>query len=180
MKWETRLKTLSKIGKVEFIWECDWQKQRQNFLQIPTDMSRILFSKDSEQQLMSGILDGSLFGFAIASVHCPQRLIDEYQNNGFLWPPVIQKLSVSEDMLSDYMREQYEVEGVKCTEPTLCQTYHGVDLLLFTPLIRFYVEKGFKVYNLKRFTQYIPGCVFSPFVKKGNFEKYLIDKYLHF
>ena len=134
-------------------------------------MCRILYSTDSEQELLSGILNGTLFGFAIASVQCPQKLIDEYQSNGFLWPPIIQKLSVSEDMLSDYMREQYELEGVSCTEPTLCQTYSGVDLLLFTPLIQFYVQKGFKVYNLKRFTQYIPGCVFSPFVKKGMFTK---------
>ena len=130
-------------------------------------MARILHSTDNEQDLLKGILNGTLFGFAIVSVLCPKQLVDEYQTNGFLWPPIIQKMTISEDMLSPYMQERYEMEGINCNEPTLCQTYNGVDLLLFTPLIRFYASKGFKIYNLKRFTQYIPGKVFAPFVRKG-------------
>ena len=167
------MKNLSKIGKVEYIWECQWSKQRSQFLQIPTEIERILFSTDNEKDLLDGILNGSLFGFAVVSVQCPQKLIDEYQRNGFLWPPIIRKMCVTEDMLSSYMREQYEIEGVKCTEPTLCQTYSGEDLLLFTPLIRFYADKGYKIYNIKRFTQYVPGRVFAPFVKKGNYQVFL-------
>ena len=167
-KWETKLKCLSKVGKVEFIWECQWHKQRKEHFQLVTEIPRIMHSKDSEKDLLDGILNGTLFGFAVVSVLCPQKLIDEYQANGFLWPPIIQKMSITEEMLSPYMREQYEVEGVKCTEPTLCQTYSGVDLLLFTPLIRFYAKKGYKIYNLKRFTQYVPARVFAPFVKKGR------------
>ena len=162
------MKYLSNIGRVEFIWECQWKKQRHQFLHLSTNLERILYSSDTEKQLLSGILNGTLFGFAIVSIRCPKEKIEEYQANGFLWPPIIQKLDVTEDMLSAYMKEQYLMEGSKYTESTLCQTYHGEDLLLYTPLIRFYAEKGFKIYNLKRFTQYVPGRVFSPYVKKGK------------
>ena len=84
-----------------------------------------------------------MFGFAVVSVKCPQSLFDQYQADGFLFPPIVRQMTVKMEMLSPYMREKYEVEGTSCEEPTLCQTYSGEDLLLYTPLIRFYMEKGY-------------------------------------
>ena len=153
---------------MKFIWECQWKSQIRAHYETKTELPRILYSTDTEKQLLDGIIDGSLFGFAIVSVKCPQWLVNQYQKDGFLFPPIFQKLAVTEDMLSPLMREKYEQEGSKCDEPTLCQTYNGKDLLLYTPLIQFYVQKGFQIYDIKQFTQYIPGKVFAPFVKKGN------------
>ena len=172
LKWENRYKQLSKIGQVEFIWECHWMEEIHKHMKINTEIGRSLFAADTEEKLLEGIADGSLFGFAVCSVKCPKSLYDQYQADGFLFPPIVQKMTVTMDMLSPYMREQYELEGSNCEEPTLVQTYNGTDLLLFTPLIRFYMTKGFQVYDCKQFMQYIPAKVFSPFVKKGN-KKYL-------
>ena len=143
--------------------------QIHNHLKISTEIGRILFAVDTEEKLLEGISDGSLFGFAVVSVKCPQSLFDQYQADGFLFPPIVRQMTVKMEMLSPYMREKYEVEGTSCEEPTLCQTYSGEDLLLYTPLIRFYMEKGLHVYNCKQFMQYLPGRVFAPFVKKGEF-----------
>ena len=167
-KWETRFRNLSEVGKVHYIWECEWKSQIKQHYTIQTEVGRILYSTDTENELLRGILNGTLFGFATVSVKCPQWLYDQYQRDGFLFPPIFKKLSVTEDMLSPFMREKYEQEDSKCDEPTLVQVYNGTDLLLYTPLIQFYAQKGFIIYDVKQFTQYVPGKVFAPFVKKGE------------
>ena len=167
VKWEYRKSHLEKIGKLEYIWECEWKEEIKRCQSVQTDIPRILFGTENESDLLKGILDGSLFGYAVVSVHCPEKLLDQYTRDGFLFPPIFQKMKIGPDLLSPYMQEKYIESESSPEEPTLVQTYNGVDLLLYTPLIRFYASKGFKIYNFKKFTQYIPGRVFSPYVKKG-------------
>ena len=168
VKWESRKRILQKVGKLEYIWECQWKQQIKDYLHVQTDIPRILHSCENEVDLLDGILNGSLFGFAIVSIRCPEKLLDQYMKDQFLFPPVFQKMQITSDMLSDYMREKYIENESSSEEPTLVQTYNGVDLLLYTPLILFYASKGFEIYDCKKFTQYIPGKVFATYVKKGE------------
>ena len=168
VKWEKRKNDLQQMGKLEYIWECEWKQKIKSCLAVSTDIPRILHSCEDEVDLLKGILDGSLFGFAVVSVRCPKTLLNQYLKDQFLFPPIFQKMQITPDMLSEYMREKYIENETSSEEPTLVQTYNGIDLMLYTPLIRFYASKGFEIYDCKKFSQYIPGKVFEPYVKKGN------------
>ena len=49
---------------------------------------------------------------------------------------------------------------------TIIQCYNGKQLLLYSPLVRFYMKLGLKIHNVSKYIQYKPATVFSKFVKK--------------
>ena len=59
------------------------------------------------------------------------------------------------------------------------QTYSGKDLLLLTPLVKYYVEElGIKVVKIHQFIQYYPGRCFEPFTSKGRYFFFQIIKWI--
>ena len=156
----------SKGCKVYVMKECIWKQELPSHAHIKTKMARILL-QDTESTLLEAIRTGEVFGFAVCSVRTPDHLLKEYKDAGFLFPPVVKREIITEDLLSPFMKEQLLEQERKLTKvPTLIQTYHGEDLLLMTPLIQFYMEKGLEVYDVKEFIQYVPGRALSPFVEK--------------
>ena len=152
--------------KVYVMKECIWKRQLSSHAHIKTKMPRILL-QDNESTLLHAIKTGEVFGFAICSVRTPDHLLKKYQDAGFLFPPVVKRQVLTEDLLSPFMKEQMlEQERVLNKVPTLIQTYHGEDLLLMTPVLQFYMEQGMKVFDVKEFIQYIPGRALHPFVEK--------------
>ena len=92
-------------------------------------------------------------------------MIDRHLKNGFLFPPIISRREIDDDMLSPYMKELVDKQGKK-SGPTPIQTYHGKNLFLMTPLVRLYLELGLKVTNITKFVQYVPGKCLLPFASK--------------
>ena len=128
-------------------------------------MPRIL-KTDTESTLLQSIKDGTVFGFVTCSVRTPDHLIKKFQDASFLFPPVIKRAEITEDLLSPFMKERMAEQDRKPSKSTLIQTYNGDDLLLMTPLVQFYLENGMEVFNIKEFIQYIPGRGLAPFVDK--------------
>lgn len=57
-------------------------------------------------------------------------------------------------------------QDTKCDSETIVQTFHGTNMLLLSPLVKFYLDRGIICSNVTRFIQYTPGKCFQPFVKK--------------
>ena len=93
-------------------------------------------------------------------------MIDRHLQNGFLFPPIVSRREIDDDMLSPYMKELVDKVKGRKTGPTPIQTYHGKNLFLMTPLVRFYLNLGLKVTNITKFVQYVPGKCLLPFANK--------------
>ena len=92
-------------------------------------------------------------------------MIQKHLKNGFLFPPVITKQVIGDEMLSPFMKELIQNSNLK-QEASPVQTYHGTNLFLFTPLVKMYMEMGLKISNVREVIQYYPGKCFLPFADR--------------
>ena len=114
---------------------------------------------------MKAIRDEEVFGFIRCDVTSPDAMIQKHLKNGFLFPPVITKQVISDDMLSPFMKQLHD-KTPKKSDLSPIQTYHGTDLFLFTPLVKLYMEMGLKITNVTEVVQYFPGKCFLPFANR--------------
>ena len=165
-KTQTKIQMLRQKGcKVYVMKECIWRDLVKSYGDVETKMARIL-NQDTQETLLSAIASGEVFGFAVCSVRTPDHLMKKFQDAEFLFPPIIKKAEITEDLMSPFMKQQLLEQDIKYKSNTLIQTYHGEDLLLMTPTLQFYLEQGLEVYDIKEFIQYVPGKGFAPFVSK--------------
>ena len=141
--------------------ECDYTPDQT----IQTQMPRILLN-DTQETLLDAIRSGEVFGFVTCSIRTPDHLIQKFQESSFLFPPVIQKTELTDDLIGPFMKAKMMEQERKAGGRTLIQTYNGDNLLLMTPLVQFYLENGMEISNITSFIQYIPGRGLAPFVDK--------------
>ena len=133
---------------------------------INTDMPRIL-KTDTESSLLQAIKDESVFGFVLCSVRTPDHVIKRFTDASFLFPPVITRTVITEDLVSPFMQQRMtEQERKLSNRETLIQTYNADEVLLMTPLVKFYLDNEMEISNITEFIQYIPGRGLAPFVEK--------------
>ena len=153
---------LQSMGKLIVKRECEWTRELNAMTTKPeTEMAHILES-DSESTLLHAIKSDSIYGFAVCDVRCPDHVLEKYKN--FLFPPVIRHDVITEDHLSDYMRQRVHEEERKVNFETVVQVYNGDQLFLMTDIIKFYMEIGLEISNITQFIQYIPAKILKPFV----------------
>ena len=119
-----------------------------------------------QKTLLKGIKNGEIFGFIQCDVTSPEAMIDKHLKNGFLFPPVITKQIIEDDMLSPFMKEQNDKRPLKQKDASPIQTYHGSKVFLFTPLVQLYMEMGMEISNVTEVIQYHPGKCFLPFANR--------------
>ena len=144
--------------------ECEWKKIMKTLDPPQTQMGRIL-CRDNEESLLKAIAEDELFGFLVCDVTTPENLIKEYEAAGFLFPPIIQRMDITEEHLSPYMRQRY-IEEQRKPQSTVVQTYNGSGVFVLSSMVQFWMERGMKISNVKKFIQYQPGCALEPFVQK--------------
>ena len=125
-----------------------------------------ILQKDTSSSLLEAIRQKTVFGFAVCDVTTEPELISKISGNGFLFPPVIQRLDVDETMMSQYMKSRFIEEGVPMKKTTVVQTFNCKQQLLMTPLLEFYMRLGLKVSNISQFIQFVPGKALKPFANK--------------
>ena len=122
--------------------------------------------KPYKNTLLKAIENEEVFGYIRCDVTSPEAMIEKHLKNGFLFPPIISRKVIGDDMLSPFMKELTEKR--KSIRPTKSpvQTYHGKNLFLFTPLVKLYIEMGLKISNVTEVVQYQPGKCFLPFANR--------------
>lgn len=165
-RFQRKKAELSNHGEVITIRECNWEKKMkiikkhdssENFPDVYNVFS-------NEKKLLEGIKENQFFGFLIADVTTPPDVLEEILPLNF--PPVIHRAEIDESMLSPYMKERCEVRGTKLPQTTLVQTYHGKQLMMYTPTVQFYLDLGLKISNVTKFIQFLPTKPLNTFVDK--------------
>ena len=161
--WNNKIERLKAHGCIVYVMaEHDFVIDES----INTDMPRIL-KTDTESSLLQAIKDETVFGFVVCSVRTPEHVIERFTDAEFLFPPVITRTVLSEDLVSPFMRERMTEQERKLSKrETLIQTYNADDILLMTPLVKFYLDNEMEISNITEFIQYIPGRGLAPFVEK--------------
>ena len=161
--WEAKKHYLQEHGILHYIRECKWkfERSRHSYLETP-GMPRILKSGGKESEIIEGIENDELYGFCLCDIETPNDVIDEILHLNF--PPIIQRMDITEEHLSQYMEGRTTHENTKLPRNTVVQTFNGKQLLLFTPLIKFYMGLGMKISNITKFIQYRPAVALNDFV----------------
>ena len=122
----------------------------------------IFKSGQSEQEILDGIVDESLFGFIIADISVTEPAFERWKD----FPPVLRRMTITEEHLPEIMKKTFKKENPemrKFERETLCQVFNASDQVILTPLVKFYLEQGFKISNVTTFVQFISFPALLPF-----------------
>lgn len=147
--------------------ECQWKNKVKNekLRNFETEfLPGIMKPFASTHDILEGIKSGNLFGFVICDVRTPDHILNKIRWINF--PPVIRRESIDETLLTPYMKERVKERGYKLPQVSPIQTFHGKQLLLYTPLAKFYLELGLELENITSFIQYKESHVLKNFVRK--------------
>ena len=133
--------------------------------EIKTEFPRILCN-DNESKLIDSIRNGNVYGFLVCDVECNDELAEELSSNGFLFPPIIEKQTLTEVHFSDYMKQRLTQEQQKMERTTVIQKFNGKQTFIMTELAQFYLTLGLKISNVTKFIQYIGFKTLLPFADK--------------
>ena len=168
-QWLRKKADIARLGyKLEYIWSCQWRKIRTKLKAFETPrLPRILKTKDTEELILKGIMDETLFGYIVCDVRSPENIVRKWK----IFPPVIKRATLNESHLTEFTKTQVEKEYNETPtstfkRTTLIQCFNDDQHLLFTPLARFYIQEGLELSNISIFIQYHPNKCLKPFIDK--------------
>jgi hypothetical protein len=166
-RWIKKEKFLKTIGVLHVMRGCVWIKEikRLSLRRFPTpELPNIMNSLGTENDIIRGIASNELFGFAVCDVETPLSVFEEIKWINF--PPIIKREYIDEKLVSPYMLKRCKAKNYKLPQRTLIQCFNAKQILLYTPMIQFYLKLGLEISNISQFIQYRPATVFQDFVSK--------------
>ena len=138
--------------KVVEMWECDWKRERD-----PPPRQKW---KMTQQQIITAVVDGTLFGMVECDVRVPEHLQDHFAE----MQPIFKNANVSRDDIGPFMRQYAEENDIMSTpRRMLIGSYRGEKILLTTPLLRWYITHGLVVDHEYQIIEYEPKPCFRHF-----------------
>ena len=138
--------------KVVEMWECGWKRERDPPPRQKWNMT--------QNEILAAVIDGTLFGMIECDIHVPPELRPYFSE----MQPVFKNVTVIRDDIGPFMR-QYAEENDIMSAPRrmLVGSFHGIKLLLATPLLRWYLAHGLVVDRVYQVVDYEPNPCFQRF-----------------
>ena len=138
--------------KVVEMWECTWKRERDPPPRQKWQMT--------QQQIITAVVDGTLFGMVECDLHVPEHLQDHFAE----MQPIFKNATVTRDDIGPFMR-QYAVDHDIMSTPRrmLVGSYRGDKILLTTPLLQWYLAHGLVVDRVYQIVEYSPKPCFQRF-----------------
>ena len=138
--------------KVVEMWECDWKRERDPPPRQKWNMT--------QNEILTAVIDGTLFGMVKCDIHVPPEFRPYFSE----MQPVFKNLTVTRDDIGPFMR-QYAEENDIMSAPRrmLVGSFHGIKLLLATPLLRWYLAHGLVVDHVYQIIENEPKPCFQNF-----------------
>ena len=147
--------------KVVEMWECDWKEKRKE-----PDVKSFLAParrqkwKMTQQQIITAVVDGTLFGMVECDVRVPEHLQDHFAE----MQPIFKNANVSRDDIGPFMRNYAEEHDIMSTPRCmLVGSYRSEKILLTTPLLQWYLAHGLVVDHVYQIVEYSPKPCFRDF-----------------
>ena len=160
------LKTTVGVNVIE-CWECEWEDEKQSnpCIQAFLEDNDISFkSVFSTKVTMPGILEkvrnGEFFGMVQCDIHVP----DDKKALFADMPPIFKNVEVSIDDIGPHMKEYCKANKLMGKpRRSLIGSYFGKEILLTTPLLRWYLSHGLVVTDIQQIVEYNPKACFKTF-----------------
>ena len=134
------------------MWECEWKRERDPPPRQKWQMT--------QNEILAAVIDGTLFGMIECDVRVPEHLQDHFAE----MQPIFKNANVSRDDIGPYMRQYAEEHDIMSTpRRMLVGSFHGIKLLLATPLLRWYLAHGLVVDRVYQVVSYEPKPCFQNF-----------------
>ena len=134
------------------MWECDWKRERD-----PPPRQKW---KMTQNEILTAVIDGTLFGMVECDVHVPPELRAHFAE----MQPIFKNTTVTRDDIGPFMRQYAEEHDIMSTpRRMLVGSFHGIKLLLATPLLRWYLAHGLVVDRVYQVVDYEPNPCFQRF-----------------
>ena len=131
--------------KVVEMWECGWKRERDPPPRQKWNMT--------QQQIITAVVDGTLFGM----VECDVRVPSELRAHFAEMQPIFKNTTVTRDDIGPFMRQYAEEHDIMSTpRRMLVGSYHGEKIMLATPLLRWYLAHGLVVDRVYQIVEYSP------------------------
>ena len=138
--------------KVVEMWECTWKRERDPPPRQKWQMT--------QNEILAAVIDGTLFGMIECDIHVPPELRPYFSE----MQPIFKNANVSRDDIGPYMRQYAEENDIMSTpRRMLVGSFHGIKLLLATPLLRWYLAHGLVVDRVYQIVEYSPKPCFQHF-----------------
>ena len=147
--------------KVVEMWECEWKEIRKE----PDVKSFLAPARRqkwnmTQNEILAAVIDGTLFGMIECDIHVPPELRPYFSE----MQPIFKNANVSRDDIGPYMRQYAEEHDIMSTpRRMLVGSFHGIKLLLATPLLRWYLAHGLVVDRVYQVVSYEPNPCFQRF-----------------
>ena len=120
----------------------------------------------SEEQLLQGIVDSRLSGYAQYDIKVPEHLRDYFSN----LPPKFKNTLVSREDIGNLMKQYAEKENIMVQlRRMLISSFTLTNGTIITPFLLFYLKLGLVCKKIHQFVQYAPRKCFN------NFVQYAVD-----
>ena len=113
------------------------------------------------EDLCNAVLNGNLFGYLQVDIQVPEQLKDKFRE----FSPLFMVDSIAKDLVPAHMKEYQEKTNRKTLPEAkkLLGVLRAKKILLYTPLLKWYLEHGLKVTGIYKYLSYTPGKPFSWF-----------------
>ncbi|XP_057290938.1 uncharacterized protein LOC130613641 [Hydractinia symbiolongicarpus] len=137
----------------------DYPCGKEKLIKVPTPTA-----KHNLELLTQGVQNGSLFGFAQVDIEVPKELHENFSEMSPLF--VVKEIPL--DQIPEHMHECMTATGRKRMPGThkLLGLMKAEKILLYTPLLKWYLDHGLKVTAFHQFIKYTRGKPFAWFPKE--------------
>ena len=161
-----KTKDLQQLGiQLEVMWGCQFRRLLPSIQTTSTPcLDGILYSKQSETELLDAIKNDRVFGLLVADLKCPDVLIKKFHN----FPPFVKRMKLQKEHLTDFMKEKIQVErgDEHFKQETLVQVYNAKEYLILSSVAKEYLDWGIEIKNVKWFMQYEKAEILKPFAER--------------
>ena len=150
-------------------YTCNWNKIKKTDKQalktrsiwhIPKPDTRIQIDQN---EIIEGVKKGTIFGLVCVDLETPEHLKDHFCEMS----PIFKNTLVSRDDVGEHIRDHLKSEGtIKILQRQLIGSYFAQKILLGSPLLKWYLEKGLVVTTVHLLVEYVPHKLFLPFVNQ--------------
>ena len=116
-----------------------------------------------EQAILSAIRDGRLFGAALVDLATSDGLKERFHD----LPLIFKHAEISMQDLSKHMKQYYQDNNItKVKRKLLISSYYGREILVITPLLRWYMQQGLVITKVYMTLEWEPRWCFE-FLRKA-------------
>ncbi|KAJ8319270.1 hypothetical protein KUTeg_004361 [Tegillarca granosa] len=168
------------------MWECDFKEYRRCHPKIEefiTESRPTFYQKHKREVTEHQILEAEFFGALEVDIEVPEKWLT-YLSHPTMSPyqyfqemsPLFCTTDVPYEVIGEHM-QQHVTEHNLSTKPRrlLVGGMRGRNMLLATPLLKWYLQHGMKVTKIHQFVEYLPQACFKRFVSDLSEARWLGD-----